>query len=185
MPILDVSRWLDETERIDRFLCAKRLSYGDVCEDDEFRGSVHLPRVLLRALDPRLVDLGTELPTSVRLRDRSGTISTGTVGWYGDANSALGRRELRLCVPSEPTSPLRDPASVGALAIFVFSGSLLKAQCKYFVCGSIDEEAQAEERLGPVEPGYAVMLGVRIAKKAGGSDGLLGPLPYEIPVARW
>ena len=118
------------------------------------------------------------------MRDRSGTISTGTVGWHGDAKSALGRRELRLCVPSEPTSPLRDPASVGALAIFVFSGSLLKAQCKYFVCGSIDEEAQAEERLGPVEPGYAVMLGVRIAN-ADGSDGLLGPLPYELPVARW
>ena len=181
---VDVSGWLDEVLSSAPLLCAKRLSYGDICEDDDFPGSIHLPRDLWQALAPGSLVGADVPPRPVTLCDPFGVRSTGTLGWSPTTSLTNTSRELRLGVSEDPVSLLRDPENVGAVAIFVFSRPQGRIECAYFVCGSIDDEEDAEERLGPVEPGYAAVQGIRVARMHGES-GLPDALPTEIPARNW
>ena len=184
MSTLGVSDWLDEALRNGAVMCAKRLAYVDVCADDDLPGSIHLPEVLLHSLVPQHLIRENESSVSVALCDRSGKAAVGTLGWRQLARVQGARHELRMGVRSDSGSPLRDPANVGALAIFAFSRSQSRVQCGYLVCGSVDDDEQAEVCLGPVEPGFAVVRGMHVSRAHGGS-GLPGSLPTEIPVAFW
>ena len=180
MRIADVSGWLDDVLPSAPLLCAKRLSLGDICTVDDLPGSVRLPRALWSALAPGHL-ASTDVPSRpVTLSDWSGVRSTGELGWYPTTTWSHAGPELRLRASKDPTSPLRDPENVGAVAIFVFLHPQDRIACTYFVCGSIDDEDDVEERLGPVEPGLAVVQGMHVPLEHGGS-GLPGSFPTEIP----
>ena len=180
----DVSGWLDQVLPSAPLLCAKRLSYGDICKDDDFPGSIHLPRALWQALAPGNLVSADVPPRAVTLYDPFGVRSTGTLGWSQTTSLTNTSRELRLGVSEDQVSLLRDPENVGAVAIFVFSRLQSRIECAYFVCGSIDDEENAEERLGPVEPGYAAVQGIRVPRMHGGR-GLPDALRTEIPSRDW
>lgn len=180
----DFSGWLDQVLPSTPLLCAKRLSYGDISKDDDFPGSIHLPRALWQALAPGSLVGADVSPRPVALCDPFGVRSTGTLGWNQTTSLTNASHELRLGVSEDPVSLLRDPENVGAIAIFVFSRLQGRIECAYFVCGAIDDEEDAEERLGPVEPGYATVQGVRVPRMPGYS-GLPEALPTEIPARNW
>ena len=184
MRTADASDWLDDVLPSAPLLCAKRLSLGDICTVDDLPGSIRLPRVLWEALAPGHL-ASTDMPwRSVTLCDSSGVRSTGALGWRSSTTVRSPSSELHLRVSEEPASPLREPENVGAVAVFVFSLPQDSIACTYFVCRSIDDEDDVEERLGPVEPGLAVVQGMHVPLEHGGS-GLPGSFPTEIPADYW
>ncbi|WP_419917043.1 EcoRII N-terminal effector-binding domain-containing protein [Candidatus Poriferisodalis sp.] len=184
MRTADASGWLDAALPSNSLLCAKRLSLGDICTVDDLSGSIRLPRALWEALAPGHLASSEVPPRPVVLCDSYGVRSTGELGWRPATTWSHTRPELHLRVSEDPPSSLRDPENVGAVAIFVFSFLQDHLACMYFVCRSIDDEDDVEERLGPVEPGLAVVQGMDVPVAHGGS-GLPGSFPTEIPVAHW
>ncbi len=150
---MDVTDWLEKTMRGDRFICAKRLAYGDLRADDGSPGGLRLPRGLLLRLVPTLRLRGTDDPaTPVTLLDPFGATAQGILGWHRHESGKGTQSELRLHDCSDTASPFQDPENTGALAVLAFHRSRRHIRCDYFVCRTIDEEDRVEDVLGPVEP---------------------------------
>ena len=180
----DASCWLDDVLPSGPLLCAKRLSFGDICTVDDLPGSIRLPRALWGALAPGHPVSSDVPPRPVALCDSSGVRSTGALGWRSSTTVRSPSSELHLHVSEDPPFSLRNPENVGAVAVFVFSLPEDGIACTYFVCGSIDDENDVEEHLGPVESGLAVVQGMHVPLEHGGS-GLPGSFPTEIPADYW
>lgn len=137
---------------------AKRLSGNDTLANGTHQAGPYIPREVLfnvlPALDrPDLHNPDTEL--LLRIDSHGHRDRTVRAIWYNNLLHGGTRNEARVTGFGGRRSPLLDPDSTGAIAVFAFVSSPrgTAAQCHVWVCRSAAEEDLFEQRLGPLEPG--------------------------------
>ncbi|WP_420625307.1 EcoRII N-terminal effector-binding domain-containing protein [Candidatus Poriferisodalis sp.] len=182
---VDATDWLVKAIRDARIICAKRLAYPELGGDDGRPDGLHLPGNLILDLAPELrLRGGNDRTAPVALVGAFGDTNAGVLVWHGLGSGKDSQGRARLHDLSGVASPLRDPENSGALAVLAFERSRRGIQCDYVVCRTIKEEDQIEDRLGPVDPGYAVIWGAHAARVSA-DDRLPRWLPLEMPADEW
>lgn len=158
MAASDFLDWMAEFSRQDAVWYAKRLSGNDTLANHSHQAGPYIPREVLFGVLPVLDRPEQENPdTHFRLRIDSHGEASRTVRaiWYNNALRGGTRNEARVTGFGGQRSPLLDPESTGAVAVFAFiSGpSGTATECRVWVCRSEAEEDLFEQRLGPLEPG--------------------------------
>ncbi len=159
MSVSDFADWMSDTGREGTIWYAKRLSGNDTLANRAHQAGPYIPREVLFAILPVLDRPERENPdTHLPLRIDSHDVETRRVRavWYNNALRGGTRNEARMTGFGGRSSPLLDPESTGAIAVFAFlpgSGGTV-TDCRVWVCRSEAEENLFEERLGPLEPGH-------------------------------
>ncbi len=161
MTASDCSSWLAEFCAPSVALFAKRLSGNDTLTNGSHQAGPYIPKEFLFHIFPMInrtdvknPDHWFKLTVDSHLDERDvRVIYYNSKRHEGKRN---GRDETRLTNFGGKVSPLLDPESTGVLAIFAFipdvNGHVMR--CHVWVCRQAEEEAIAEERLGPVDPGH-------------------------------
>jgi hypothetical protein len=143
--------------RPDTVWYVKRLAANDTLATKAHQAGPYIPKEFLFALLPSLNRPEAENP-DVRFSlcvDPHADRRTVRAVWYNNRFRGGTRNEARLTGFGGGTSALLDPDSTGALTIFAFvrESHASPPECHVWVCRSEGEEQQAEDRIGPVEPG--------------------------------
>lgn len=178
MPVTDVGSWMDEYSREGTVWFAKRLSANDTLATNAHQAGPYLPKDFVFDIIPSLNTPAVKNPDfhiDTYIDSHCDNLSVRII-WYNNKlhrNPETGlhgtRNEVRMTNWGGMASPVLDPSSTGALAVFVFvlSEHGIAESCHVWVC---DDDVQAdlvEERIGVVEPKFSVMW------KPGILDGLL------------
>lgn len=102
---------------------------------------------------------------AARPSERTARILPAVIDSHGDRRDISARwypskNEAHLTGWGGSGSPLLDPEATGSIAIFAFrcpDGGDAE-ECRIWLCASVAEEEEAEERVGPVEPGLLLLF---------------------------
>jgi len=162
MALGDLSNWLDEFDKPDKFIWyVKRLSANDTLANKAHQAGPYVPKHFLFDIFPGLNKPDQKNPrVSVDVFiDSHADRVTATAIWYNSKVFGDGtRNEARMTNFGGKESALLNPESTGALTVFAFALDERKAatSCHVWVCDESIEEDLIEERIGPVEPKQAV-----------------------------
>lgn len=161
---MELADWLDAYSGTDFVLYAKRLSANDTQANGSHQAGPHIRKDFLFRIFPALnradiknPDLNFDLSI-----DSHGDKRKARVVWYNNkfhGNSKSGRNEARITGLGGLKSALLNPENTGAIAVFAFSldsRGVIPA-CHIWVCHQWAEENMVEARLGPIDPGQAVV----------------------------
>lgn len=161
---VELSDWLDEVTGPKWVWYVKRLSGNDTLANETHQAGPHISKSFLFRIFPSINRIDRKNPdTRVRLSVASHPDSRDIRAVYYNnkfhENPKGGRNEARLTGFGGGTSALLDPESTGALTIFAFEldseGTAMG--CEVWVCRNEVEEDFVEDRIGPVEPGKAII----------------------------
>jgi hypothetical protein len=157
MPLVDVVTWIDEQSADHIVWYVKRLSANDTLANGAHQAGPYIPKGFLFEIFPSLNRPQTENPDKwfwLAVDSHSDGREVRAV-WYNNKNRGRSRDEARLTNFGGSASPLLDPDSTGALAVFAFHTKPGEdaGECHVWVCDSKVEEDAIEERIGAVEPG--------------------------------
>ena len=165
-------RWI-ETASTARIIYAKRLSGNDTLANHTHQGGPYVAKPAAFEISPSVNTTKKQNPKSwfsltivshdmpqrtvvLTYYNRQRTLASADKG-KGKGKKESRVDELRITRLGGRSSPLLDPDSTGALAIFAFFGSEPELRSEVWVCRDADEEDVAEEWLGIVDPGYTVL----------------------------
>jgi hypothetical protein len=150
----DVSEWFQNHAVIGTTWYLKRLSANDTKANQSNQAGPYLSKNFLFDLFPQIEDKSRKNPDthlSATINSHGDAERRVRVIWYNSKLFGKTRDETRITGWGGVSSPLLDPDSTGALAIFVFrpSGNYLNV----WVCRSQQEEELFEDRTTIVDPG--------------------------------
>ena len=157
MDASDFVGWMDELSA-DAVWYAKRLSGNDTLANGAHQAGPYIPRKVLFGIVPVLDRPEQENPDThfpLRVDSHDGESRTVRAVWYNNALRGGTRNEARVTGFGGRLSPLLDPESTGAIAVFAFMPDAAGSanECRVWVCRTEAEEDLFEQRLGPLEPG--------------------------------
>jgi hypothetical protein len=157
MPAYDLTDWLDQFSGPNFVWFAKRLSANDTLATHAHQAGPYIPKEFFFALFPELHRPESENPdlTFPLLIDSHADSREIRAIWYNNRLRGGTRNEARLTGFGGASSALLDPGSTGALAVFAFGTR--RRESHVWVCRHETEEDIIEERIGPVEPGKALL----------------------------
>ena len=158
MALSDFVTWMAAFSEPRTLWYAKRLSGNDTLANGAHQAGPYIPREVLFAILPALDRPELRNPdTDLRLHIDSHSHRARTVRaiWYNNRLHGGTRNEARVTGFGGRASPLLDPDSTGAIAVFAFVSDPggTTAECRVWVCRSEAEEDLFEQRMGPLEPG--------------------------------
>lgn len=162
MPVMSLSDWIAEYARPENLWYVKRLSGNDTLANKAHQAGPYIPREFVFQVVPSLRTMGGDNP---RLEieafiDSHPDRRNVTAIWYNrKVSDARPRNEARITNWGGGASALLDPDSTGALAVFVFVGATGEADVQslhVWVCEGYEDEV-IEDRIGPIEPGRAIV----------------------------
>jgi hypothetical protein len=165
VPLEDLVIWLDTWTRPDTIWYAKRLAANDTLATNAHQAGPYVPKQFLFSVFPSINKPGVQNPERwfPLFVDSHGEQRDIRAIWYNNRFFGGTRNEARLTNFGGRSSPLLDPDSTGALAVFVFvlghSGEALVART--WVSRNPSEEDLIEDRIGPVEPGRTIIWSPR------------------------
>ena len=163
MPVTDLPSWIDEFARQGTVWIAKRLSGNDTLANKSHQAGPYIPKEFLFEVFPSLDDKSVKNPARWfdLYVDSHADHRKVRVIWYNDTyhidpvkQKKGTRNETRITNLGGKQSPLLDPESTGAIAVFVFELDQAGAaqNCHVWVCDNALEEDMIEDRIGAVEP---------------------------------
>jgi hypothetical protein len=190
MPVTSLPDWIAEFSRPDNVWFAKRLSSNDTQQTKGHQAGPYFPKTLLFDVLPALKNafqLNPRVPLQAFV-DSHPDVRTVTPIWYNGRLFGKTRNETRITGWGGNSSALLDPASTGALAVFVFENGAVDAATALhvWVCEGYEDEV-FEDILGPIEPGKNIIWrpGDPISLFAGGAAVASCQLqPHQMP-AEW
>ena len=161
MATIDLSRWMTRFAQPDRVWYAKRLSGNDTLANGSHQAGPYVSRDFLFSLFPSLnrpESQNPEVHFNAFIDSHSDDRRVRAV-WYNNRLHGGTRNETRLTRFGGMSSPVLDPESTGALAIFAFRqvADVDSPECRIWVCADRDEEELAEDLIGIVEPAQRVV----------------------------
>ena len=158
MALAEFVTWMEALSESRTLWYAKRLSGNDTLANGAHQAGPYIPREVLFSVLPALDRRDLHNPdTQLVLRIDSHGHRDRTVRaiWYNNRFHGGTRNEARVTGFGGGRSPLLDPDSTGAIAVFAFVSNprATAAECHVWVCRSETEEDLFEQRLGPLEPG--------------------------------
>lgn len=157
MALADFNDWLSQFSGPDFIWFLKRLSGNDTLATHAHQAGPYIPKEFLFELFPKLHRTKAHNPRQIfplyidSHADRRNICAI----WYNNRLRGGTRNETRLTGFGGAASALLDPDSTGALTIFAFDPK--KGECHVWVCQHETEEDIVEDRIGPVEPGKAIV----------------------------
>jgi hypothetical protein len=165
MAVADLPDWFDHFSAPDFVWFVKRLSGNDTLANHTHQAGPYIPKELLFQLFPSLNHPEIANPDH-RFRlfiDSNPDTRQIRAVWYNNSLRGGTRNESRLTGFGGASSALLDPESTGALTVFAFrivpAGDA--SECHVWVCHDDTQEDFVEERIGPVEPGKALVWSAR------------------------
>src|SRR5580700_1087011 len=161
MPVTDLTDWLDQFSGPEFVWFVKRLSGNDTLATEAHQAGPYIPKEFLFEVLPDLHRPEAENPdlNFPLFIDSHADFRDIRAVWYNNRLRGGTRNEARLTGFGGASSALLDPDSTGALAIFAFHTG--KHECHVWVCQHETEEDIVEDRIGPVEPGKALVWSPR------------------------
>jgi hypothetical protein len=161
---MDLTDWLD-TYSGDNFVWyVKRLTANDTQANGSHQAGPHISKRFLFRVFPAIDRVDIKNPDWRFTMDVDSHSDSRPVRaiYYNNKyheNPKSGRDEARITGFGGGTSALLDPESTGALTIFSFKLNNIGAaiECHAWVCRHETEEDIVEDRIGPVEPGKAII----------------------------
>lgn len=162
-------KWLDDVAT-NSIVYFKRLAANDTLASGGHQAGPYVPKQILFDVFPNTAS-ATELNPSVTLLaaiDSHYLSKKVRAVWYNNrkAGSAAEtekgtRNEARITCWGGKSSPLLNPENTGALAAFAFRRQAEgdAPNLRVWVCNSTEEEEYFENRVGPVEPSFGVIMG--------------------------
>jgi hypothetical protein len=159
----------------------KILSGNDTLLNDSHQAGPYVPKDVVFELFPTVARSNEKNPrvTFAVQIDSHATGTHATAIWYNNRVIGEGtRNEARITGWGGRTSPILDPEATGSICILAFrqEDGRDAAECRVWVCSSIEEEDLLIERLGPLEPGRSIFLDA-----AGATVQLSPPAPRDSP----
>ena len=157
MPVTDLTNWLTQFSGPDYIWFVKRLSGNDTLATKAHQAGPYIPKEFLFEIFPDLHRPKTRNPDKIfpLYIDSHADRRDVRAIWYNNRLHGRTRNEARITGFGGAASALLDPDSTGALTIFAFNPK--RGDCHVWVCQHETEEDVVEERIGPVEPGKAVV----------------------------
>lgn len=164
MPTIELTDWLDEFGGAGFVWYVKRLSGNDTLANGTHQYGPHLKKEFLFEILPSInrtdvknPDARLNLYLDSHLDHREARVIYYNNKFHG--NPTNGRNETRITNLGGSASALLDPESTGALTVFAFSldAEGLARDCHIWICRHETEEDVVEDRIGPVEPGKAIV----------------------------
>jgi len=157
MPVTDLTDWLAQFAGPDYVWFVKRLSGNDTLATRAHQAGPYIPKEFLFEIFPELDQQQIRNPDRVfpLYIDSHADRRDVRAIWYNNKFHGGTRNEARITGFGGAASALLDPESTGALTIFAFNPE--KGECHVWVCQHETEEDIVEERIGPVEPGKALV----------------------------
>jgi hypothetical protein len=164
MATTELADWLDEFAGPNYVWYAKRLAANDTKASGGHQAGPHISKRFLFKVFPSIARTDVKNPDYRFTMDIDSHPDRREVRaiYYNNKyyeNPEGGRDEARITGFGGAASALLDPESTGALTIFAFrlgdDGAAI--ECHAWVCRHETEEDLVEDRLGPVEPGRAVI----------------------------
>ena len=180
MALSDFVTWMAAFSEPRTLWYAKRLSGNDTLANGAHQAGPYIPREVLFAILPALDRPELRNPdTDLRLHIDSHSHRARTVRaiWYNNRLHGGTRNEARVTGFGGRASPLLDPDSTGAIAVFAFVSDPggTTAECRVWVCRSEAEEDLFEQRMGPLEPGRWTVWSSDALPRAGLAPAPLAP----------
>lgn len=151
---------MEEQARSDVLWYVKRLSGNDTLANGSHQAGPYIPKDALFEAFPPLNSPKTRNPRVqfALTVDSHGEVREARAIWYNNklhGNPKGGRNEARITHLGGERSPLLNPNSTGALAVFAFHREALgrPAECHVWLCETEAEEKTVENCFGTVEPG--------------------------------
>lgn len=157
MPVADLTDWLEQFSGPEFIWFVKRLSGNDTLATQAHQAGPYIPKEFLFEIFPDLNRPDAENPdlTFPLFIDSHADTREIRAVWYNNRLRGGTRNEARLTGFGGAASALLDPDSTGALTVFAFRTG--KNECHVWVCQHETEEEIVEDRIGPVEPGKALI----------------------------
>jgi hypothetical protein len=157
MPVADLTDWLEQFSAPEFVWLVKRLSGNDTLATEAHQAGPYIPKEFLFEIFPALNRPEAENPdlTFPLFIDSHADAREIRAVWYNNRLRGGTRNEARLTGFGGAASALLDPDSTGALTVFAFRTK--KNECHVWVCQHETEEEIVEDRIGPVEPGKALV----------------------------
>jgi hypothetical protein len=159
MALADLEDWIDTRLGSHGVWYLKRLSGNDTLANGSNQAGPYVPKDLLFEVLPQLDEpsrLNPDAELAVSVDSHRHTRRVRAV-WYNNALSGGTRNEARITGWGGSASPLLDPDSTGALAVFVFATEPGGTSLRVWLCRNAAEEDIVESRIAPVEPGHPVV----------------------------
>jgi hypothetical protein len=161
MPVADLPDWLEQFSGPEYVWFVKRLSGNDTLATHAHQAGPYIPKEFLFDVLPAINKPEAENPDlmfPLFIDSHADTREIRAI-WYNNRLRGGTRNETRLTGFGGAASALLDPDSTGALTVFAFrvGGN----ECHVWVCQHETEEEIIEDRIGPVEPGKAVVWSPR------------------------
>lgn len=156
-PRLD--RWIEAIIEERAVVFAKRLAGNDTHLTRAHQAGPYLPKSFLFGALPELNRPGSENPRvtlPVRIESHGEERQVNAI-WYNGKLYGRTRNETRLTGFGGAQSPLLDPESTGALALFAFIRTPDGPSCSIWLCATLEEEERLEAYVGAVDPGRGVI----------------------------
>jgi hypothetical protein len=161
---MDLTDWLDTYSGEEFVWYVKRLTANDTQANGSHQAGPHISKRFLFRVFPAINRTDVKNPDWHFDMDVDSHADSRTVRaiYYNNKyheNPVSGRDEARITGFGGSTSALLDPESTGALTIFAFrlKDGEAASECHAWVCRHETEEDIVEDRIGPVEPGKAIV----------------------------
>src|SRR3954451_5788180 len=122
MALVDVSEWMDEFTLPNVIWYVKRLSGNDTLANGTHQGGPYVPKSVMFSVFPELHDHSAKNPDKrfPFYLDSDPDVRDVRAIWYNNKLRGGTRSETRITGFGGKASPLLDPESTGAIAIFAF-----------------------------------------------------------------
>lgn len=163
----DLASWIAAAEALGAVIVGKRLSANDTGATGAHQVGPYVTRSVVEQVFEEMLLLGdVENPKSTvytTFASHAVPPQNVTLTWYNNRLRGRTRNEFRLTGWGGKSSPIQDPDSTGALALFAFRhDSESGMTCNVWLCRDLTDEELAESAFGAVEPGeMAVLLAPR------------------------
>lgn len=157
--IAELAQWMDSVSGTGWFWFAKRLAGNDTLLNGAHQAGPYVPKRHAFRLFPSLGVRRTEVNPRVRFDahiDSHDSACSPSCIYYNSAT----RDECRFTSWGGQQSPILNPDATGSICVFAFEQTLPSADarlCRVWLCESVEEEDSVEGRLGPIEPGEAIL----------------------------
>ena len=170
MSVADLTDWMDEQTGPHIVWYVKRLAANDTRATRAHQAGPYIRKQFLFDVFPSLNRPEAENPDQYfELRiDSHSDVREVRATWYNNKLRGKKRNETRITNLGGEQSALLDPESTGSVAVFAFHRSKngKPPVCHVWVCDNEVEAEIVEDRVGPVEPGRAVMWSVDASELA-------------------
>lgn len=158
---MTLDRWMRENTGPTIWWYVKRLSGNDTRANGAHQDGPYIPKDLLFEIFPSLANASTVNPDVLfdLYLDPEAVRCEARAVWYNNKLHGQGtRNEARVTRVGGASSPLLDPESTGAIAVFAFHKPTAgdAEGCRVWVARELAQEELLEEHIGIVEPGVTL-----------------------------